>query len=107
MINIVLAVLLMLAAGCASSSYIITGRARPTISAELVKVYAAAPTNSEVIGTVSVTNPSGFSHYLNHPETEMLKKEAAQLGANGIIIGADSAQIIVGYQVSAVAIFVP
>ncbi len=77
------------------------------ISPEAVKVYSVAPDKSEIIGTVSCNVPSGFSHYLTHPEVGMLKNEAAQLGANGLVVGEGRVVIFTGYQVSGLAIYVP
>lgn len=102
-----LAVFVLLICGCASEQTVITGKARPIISPLAVNVYATVPTNAEIIGTVSVNTPSGFSHYLAHPELEELKEQAANIGANGIVPGQSTTKIFVGYSISAIAIFVP
>ena len=93
--------------GCASGSGAVTGRARPMTSPAAVRVYESMPEKAEVIGTVTVTNPSGFSHYFTHPEVEMLKEEASKLGANGLVVGGSSIHMISGYQVTGIAFFVP
>jgi hypothetical protein len=90
-----------------SSSSVVTGKSRPVFSGEAVKVYSSAPTNSETIGTVTVNVPSGFTHFILHPEVNELKNQAGKIGANGIILGDPTTKLFVGYTHSAVAIFVP
>ena len=100
--------LALIVTGCASTSHVVTGTARPACLPEAVKVYEVQPTNAVVIGAVSATEPNGFEHVLNHPELAMLKKEAAAIGANGIVLGQESEmKFFTGWQWTGIAIFVP
>lgn len=68
-----------------SGNYIITGEARPATLPESVKVYSVAPANSQQIGLVRgfvmVPDQKGLAACVIE-----LKKQAAKIGANGIII---------------------
>jgi energy-converting hydrogenase Eha subunit G len=99
--------MLPLLAGCAASLHTVTVAARPKISPAKVKCYDGMPSGAEIVGTMHVQNISGFSHYFLHPEKRQMINAAAFMGANGLVIGPDSVQLIVGYQVDATAIFVP
>jgi len=72
---------------CASGSALVTGPVRSAIKSDKVVVYSEPPANYEVIGIVSATSDGGLSQQssLNHALDE-LKKQAAKIGANGIII---------------------
>ena len=84
--------MLMLAAlaGCASSQAVVVGRARPPISADRVQIYLQPPESSyEQIanltassrGSFAVTTPGKIDKVI-----ERLKKQAARLGANGVLL---------------------
>lgn len=74
----------LLASGCASRSHSLYDQAMPSISAEAVNVYPAAPAGAKRLGVVTVSyyqkNEPGREAALNE-----LKKEAAKIGANGIL----------------------
>ena len=72
---------------CASGSALVTGPLRSSIKPDKVVIYSEPPANYEVIGIVSATSDAGLSQQssLNYALDE-LKKQAAKIGANGIII---------------------
>ena len=74
--------------GCASSgSAVVTGKTRPKVSAEMVKIYLDAPANYEVsglvesIGYVGMTDQSRMNRAINE-----LKEQAGKIGANGVLL---------------------
>ncbi|MDP5460337.1 hypothetical protein [Alishewanella sp. SMS8] len=79
----------MLIMGCAKSSHNITGQVKPVIASSNVVVYDDAPQDYTEIATVSASSreytvpydPSGKEEVV-----DLLKSEAAALGANGVII---------------------
>ncbi|MDR1849021.1 MAG: hypothetical protein LBQ75_03175 [Zoogloeaceae bacterium] len=73
--------------GCASGSTIITGTVRAPISPEQVTIYLETPADFEVIGLVNASSDAGWTEQgsLNYA-VEELKKQAAQLGANGVLL---------------------
>ena len=73
--------------GCATGSYILTGTARPAIDPITVKVYLTPPTKYETIAIVEASSDVGFSSQAAQNRTiEKLKKQAAKLGANGMLL---------------------
>jgi len=80
-------VIIFLLSSCATGSYIITGQKRDPIDPSLVKLYTTAPENYEVIGIVNASSDSGWTQQgdMDYAVSE-LKKQAATLGANGILL---------------------
>jgi hypothetical protein len=80
---------LILLCSCASSSRVIVGNARPPIAPSEVKLYAHAPPQFEEI---AVLNASSHSVFRPGGQAEMdrvierLKAQAAEVGANGLIL---------------------
>jgi hypothetical protein len=75
--------------GCATTSHVITGTARTPIEPSQVKVYSIAPPNYEEIAVIDATSRSSFSfgdQKKMDAVIERLKKEAASLGANGVLL---------------------
>lgn len=72
---------------CASGSAIVTGTRRPRIAPEQVTLYLETPTSFEVIGLVNASSDAGWTVQgsLDYAIKE-LKKQAAKLGANGVLI---------------------
>lgn len=72
---------------CASGSALVTGSLRSATNPDKVIVYSEPPASYEVIGIVSASSDAGFTQQssLNYA-LEELKKQAAKIGANGIII---------------------
>jgi len=81
---------------CAPSSHVLIGTARPPISPSEVKVYSHPPPVFEEIAILDASSKSVFNaggQRTTDKVVERLKAEAAQLGANGIILeGFDQSQ---------------
>lgn len=72
--------------GCVSGSHIVTGKIHPAISVEAVKIYMEPPTNNfEKIGVVTATT-GGIDQRAMDRALGEVKSQAAQIGANGIIL---------------------
>ncbi len=83
----VLCLLVLFLTGCASGSSIVTGTKRPPIDPGKVKLYLQPPSNHEVIGIVNASSDAGWTEQgsIDYAVQE-LKKQAAKLGANGVLI---------------------
>ena len=78
----------MATAGCASS-HILVGKARPPISPEQVKVYLRPPAKYEEIALLEASSKNSLAvtqQGKTNKAIERLREEAAQLGANGILL---------------------
>jgi len=74
-------------AGCASGSAIVTGTARTPVAADQVKIYIEPPSEYEVIGIVNASSDAGWTEQASmNYAVEELKKQAANLGANGVLL---------------------
>jgi len=74
-------------AACASGSAIVTGSKRAPIASEQVRVYLEPPADFEVIGLVSASSDAGWTEQGSVDYAiEELKKQAAKLGANGVVL---------------------
>lgn len=87
-------------AACASGSAIVTGSTRSPVAQEQVKIYLEPPTEYEVIGLVSASSDAGWTEQgsLDYAIAE-LKKQAAKLGANGVLLvasGETTSTLVVG-----------
>lgn len=84
---LVFCVLLLVA--CATTSHVITGKTRTPIDPSQVKVYSTAPPSYEEIAVIDATSRLSFSsgdQKKMDAVMERLRKEAASLGANGILL---------------------
>ena len=75
--------------GCATTSHVITGKTRAPIEPSQVNVYSTAPPNYEEIAVIDATSRSSGSfgdQKKMDAVIERLKKEAASLGANGVLL---------------------
>ena len=75
--------------GCATSSHVMIGTARPPISPESVRVYVQPPEKYEEIATLDTSSQGSFaitSQQNMDKAVERMKEEAAKLGANGILL---------------------
>jgi hypothetical protein len=86
-----------LMAACAPSSHVLVGKARPPIAPSQVMVYSQAPPQRfEEIAILNASSKSVFNaggQRTTDKVVERLKIEAAQLGANGVILeGFDQTQ---------------
>src|SRR5262245_59713468 len=90
--RLIVAVFLLLG-GCAHGSSVVTGIARPAITADQVRLYTAPPAQCEVIGMVQAYRDAGLGDHakLNGAIGEA-KEQAARMGANGILIETLGAQ---------------
>jgi hypothetical protein len=82
----IMLLIVMVLTGCASGTHIITGIQRPKIKPEQVVLYQIPPAKFEIIGIVNARGPGTTQHNMNQAVNE-LKQEAADIGANGIILG--------------------
>ena len=74
--------------GCASS-HVITGATRPPISPTQVKIYSHPPASFEEVAILTATSQSSWAvteQGKTNIVIERFKKEAAELGANGVIL---------------------
>jgi hypothetical protein len=76
--------------GCASSQAVLIGHARPATSADEVKIYLQPPESPyEQIANLAASSSGSFSLTSAgqiDKVVERLKKEAAKVGANGILL---------------------
>ncbi len=74
-------------AGCASSSKVMMGAPRAPIDPALVRVYANAPAGAVEIAQLESTSAAGFgTQGQTDAALARLKREAAKLGANGVVV---------------------
>lgn len=74
--------------GCATGSALVTGQTRPAIEDHLsVKVLTQMPVGAEEIAIVKASSDAGWTEQgsLDYA-VEELKKQAAKLGANAVVI---------------------
>ena len=73
--------------GCSTGSSIVTGNVRPAIDPMAVKIYLTPPAKYETIAIVESSSDVGFSSQAaQNRAIDRLKKEAAKLGANGVLL---------------------
>jgi hypothetical protein len=78
----------LLLAGCASTSKVMIGHARPAITPDQVRLYTQPPPRYQEVALLE-TQSGGFTYGEQHKMDEVLanlKKEAAALGANGVLL---------------------
>jgi len=74
-------------AGCASSSRVMMGSARPPVDPAVVQIYPTAPPGSIEIAQIETTSAVGFGTQGQTDSAVLrLKQEAAKLGANGVVV---------------------
>lgn len=79
--------LLLTLFGCATGSSIVTGKVRPAISPNEVKLYLDPPSKYETIGVVEASSDVEFSSQAAQDRAiQELKTQAAKIGANGVLI---------------------
>ena len=83
------ALMCLLVAGCAASSHVLVGTARPPISPDQVKIFLQPPPRYEEIATIDA-NSRGTPVFTDQRKMDRaigrLREEAAKLGANGILL---------------------
>jgi len=75
--------------GCAPSTHVLVGTARPPIAPDQVKIYSTPPANYQEIAVLDASSKSAFGtggQKSVDKVIERLKIEAAKLGANGVIL---------------------
>lgn len=99
---------IVLVVGCAAGSHIVTGTKRQPVNVESVTIYTAMPTNCLVIGDLTCYDSAPFGTWQKATDrcTKKLKSNAANLGANGLVIVKRYAGIG-GVHFNATAIYVP
>lgn len=85
-------------AGCASTSKVMLGPARPPIPAEAVRVYVDPPVRFQEIARLEADSAIGFgTPGQTDSAIATLRREAAALGANGLLLlGVDTVRPPVG-----------
>ncbi|KRG68340.1 hypothetical protein [Pseudoxanthomonas dokdonensis] len=85
-LSMMLAAVLVLG-GCASSSKVMLGQARPAIDPSQVQMYPAVPPGATQIAQLEATSAVGFgTQGQTDAAIERMKREAAALGANGVVL---------------------
>ena len=73
--------------GCASGTVLLTSPPRNATDVAQVKIYMEAPETYEVIGIVEAFSDAGLTkETIQNNAVKELKKQAAKVGANGVII---------------------
>lgn len=97
---LLLAIGILALGACASGSAIVTGNTRAPLAPEQVKIYLDPPATFEVIGLVSASSGAGWTEQGSMDYAiEELKKQAAKLGANGVLLvssGEETATVVSG-----------
>lgn len=81
-----IAVLIASCSGCETGTHIITGKLRPAIRPEFVQIFPAIPANGEIVGIVTAEIAWNSQSQVDYG-VGILKKQAASIGANGLLIG--------------------
>ena len=88
--SLIVVLAIMFTAGCTimDGNAIVIGNTRAATSPEEVRLYRSAPDNFEEIAIVSASAGHDFqkSSSLVNSAIDRLKKEAAKVGANGVIL---------------------
>jgi hypothetical protein len=75
--------------GCSTSSHVLVGQTRAAIAPEQVKIYLQAPAKYEEVAVIEASSQGSgaFSEQEKmNAAMDRLKKEAASLGANGVLL---------------------
>lgn len=100
---VTIAAALLVLAGCASTSRVMLGQARAPVDPAQVQVYSTPPSGSVEIAQLESSSAVGFgTQGQTDAALARLKKDAAALGANGIVLmGVGSSGSPVGMSVGA------
>lgn len=100
---VAMAATVLVAAGCASTSKVMLGQARAPIDPSQVQVYSTPPAGSMEIAQLESSSAVGFgTQGQTDAALARLKRDAAALGANGIVLmGVGSSGSPVGMSVGA------
>jgi hypothetical protein len=86
--TIIAVLMLALLAACASTSQVMVGQARPPISPDQVRIYNQPPPHYQEVALLE-TQSGGFTYGEQNKMDEVLanlRKSAAALGANGVVL---------------------
>jgi hypothetical protein len=99
----VLLVLPLFLAGCAGASKVMLGPARAPVDPATVRIYTVPPPGSQEIAQLEASSAVGFgTQGQTDAAVARLKREAAALGANGVVLmGVGSSGSPVGMSVGA------
>jgi hypothetical protein len=99
--------ILILAAGCSTSSHKASGKFHPAISPDDVVIYTFMPARAQIVGTVRVNSFYGATwQQASDDALDKLKIEAAKLGANGIVMSPPNDKASEGASLEGNAIFI-
>ena len=77
----------LMLSGCAGSSKVMVGQARPAIDPAQVRIYTVVPAGSQEIAQIESSSAIGFgTQGQTDSAVARLKAEAAALGANGVVL---------------------
>jgi|GEM_PF-80598 len=77
----------LLLSGCAGSSKVMVGQARPPIDPAQVQIYTVVPAGAQEIAQIESSSAIGFgTQGQTDSAVARLKAEAAALGANGVVL---------------------
>ena len=77
----------LMLSGCAGSSKVMVGQARPPIDPSQVRIYTSVPPGSQEIAQIESSSAIGFgTQGQTDAAVTRLKTEAAALGANGVVL---------------------
>ena len=84
--HVLIVITVFMITACASGSAIVTGTKRVPIAPEQATLYLERPADFDVIGIVSASSNGGWTEQgsMDYAIVE-LKKQAAKLGANGVL----------------------
>jgi hypothetical protein len=81
--------IVMVSVGCSTSSHVLIGTQRPPIAPDQVRLYTHPPDHYEEVAIVESSSKQSFSpgdQAKMDKVIQRLKEQAAQLGANGVLI---------------------
>jgi len=87
--------LVALVSACAGTSHVITGKPRAPIDPSQVTIYSVAPPQYEEIAVIDASSQMSFAfgdQNKMNAVMDRLKKEAASLGANGVLLQGTGSQ---------------
>ena len=85
--RVILALLVTIGISCASGTVLVTGTRRSPIPFENVRIYGEPPAEFEVVAVLKAASGFGWSAQGKQDRAvEYLKKQAAALGANGVLV---------------------
>ncbi len=79
--------------GCATGSVVLTGTARSAVDPQTIKLYLEEPKKYDILGIVEASSDSGWTDQGSQDyAVAELKKQAAKIGANGVLLTATGRQ---------------